>query len=165
MIETNLSYEDKILNALRITDALDEMETEEARHVFDDLRARGSLGELAICLLKAQKASDQADEAEDGQLRDRFHEDEMDAVDEIIEILLDGPVDIRWGLGIDFENPGEVSSFYLSLPKGRVRFRCNYQGVGPAYIGNDRIPEMNRRDCIENFGGFVLSIQPEPETR
>lgn len=132
-----------IVDVLKIYDGSDGDAT---RALYARLAELGPIGDIAINLFRAQKASARAKVYRGGGFKDKAYERKQWSIDNLAEILrLHGEASgIRYGWDEDLAQEFHRWVLYVDLPAGQVSFHAAARGDGPAYAGEwDRIRDAS----------------------
>lgn len=108
---------------------------EETKALYARLKAFGPMGNVAINLFRAHKASSRAKVYRGRSYRGAAYDKKQWSVDNLCTALAERgeALGIRWGWGIDEEQPFHRHVVYIDLPTGQVSFHAAVRGNGPDY--------------------------------
>lgn len=132
-----------IIDVLKIYDGSDGDAT---RALYARLSALGPIGDIAVDLFRAQKASARAKVYRGGGFKDKAYDKKQWSIDNLAEILRQhgATFAIRWGWSEDRAQEFHRWVLYVDLPAGQVSFHVAARGDGPAYAGEwDRIRDAS----------------------
>lgn len=140
------------------------------KRLYAELESIGPVGQVAMNLFRAQKASTRAKVYRGGNLRGRYSDQayakkqwSMDNLCAILSLHADG-LGIVWGWGQDLKQTYHNQVLYVELPNGQVSFHTSERGQGPDYGGTwDR--SGNSAGRILTFCQAVLNGRLDSLTR
>jgi len=100
--------------------------------LYDELKARGPEGLVAMELFRIQKASSRAKVYRGGGFRGRAYDKKQWAMDNLCRHLRQLGT-LRWGWKIDPAQAYHNWVLYVDLPNGQVSFHTAERGEGPDY--------------------------------
>lgn len=109
--------------------------------LYQRLEALGHVGDLAVNLFQAQKASERAKlyrgGDRGGSFRSQAYSRKQWAMDNLCAVLSDhaAAAGIAWGWGQDEMQERHKDVLYIELPTGQVSFHTEGRGEGPTYAG------------------------------
>ena len=115
---------------------------EVTRQYYADLNSRGPLGQIAVCLFRAQKTSTRAKRYRGRGYRGAAYDVKSWSMGEVCKLLAEHGefLGFRYGWKEDPSVPfGEDPSWvlYVDIPQfGQVSFHSPSRGTGPAYAGD-----------------------------
>jgi hypothetical protein len=128
-----------LANILAVFDGSDAVAT---IALYDDLKARGPEGLVAMELFRIQKASSRAKVYRGGGFRGRAYDKKQWAMNNLCGHLA-ALGTLRWGWKLDPEQAYHNQVLYVDLPNGQVSFHTGERGEGPDYPDN--------WDCVRNM--------------
>lgn len=135
------------LNDILMTYQLSNAEATKA--LYQDLTALGPLGEIAVNLFRAQKASSRAKVYRGSNGRGSYRRQSYDKKNWSLENLCEllgthaAGAGIRWGWKMDPAQDFHNWVLYVDLPTGQVSFHSGHRGAGPDYPGDwDKIKDI-----------------------
>lgn len=105
--------------------------------LYEHLRELGPIGEVAINLFRAQKASERAKVYRGGGYREAAYDKKDWSVDNLCNHLTDhaSALALIWGWSRDEATIGFEHVLYIDLPTGQVSFHAPRRHSGPDYPG------------------------------
>lgn len=127
-------YAAALAEVLRVYEGSDGDATKE---LYLRLEQLGSIGCIAMNLLRAQKNSARAKVYRGRGYRGMAYDRKQWAMDNLAQILVAhaDAIGIRWGWGVDPKQPAHNQVLYVDLPTGQVSFHTAPRGQGPDYPG------------------------------
>lgn len=128
---------------------------------YAEMNSRGTTGQLAVALFRAQKRSSAAKTYRGGRYRHAAYDVKNWSLGEICRLaMLDGSV--KWGWKKDPYTPAFEWVLYVDLPAGQVSFHSASRLDGPDYVGEwDGI----RGASADRIIAFCDSVCAESEVR
>lgn len=152
---------------LEVTRVYDGSDGEATKALYMRLESVGPAGCIAAHLMRAQKNSARAKVYRGGDGRSSYrslaYERKQWAMGQLAKTLTsyaDG-CGIRWGWGLDPEQPVHRDVLFVDLPTGQVSFHTGKREVGPDYPGkwDGRRGVSPQRVC--SYAAQVLASQAE----
>lgn len=147
----------------------DQQNGEVTKAFYAELAARGPLGEVAVCLFRAQKRSSRAKEYRPGKFRRAAYDVKEWSLAELCRRLQSSGAELGFAWGWK-EDPATLFGaraswvLYVDLPaeRGQVSFHSPSRGEGPAYAGEwDGVRGVSV-DRILAFCDELLGRGPDP---
>jgi hypothetical protein len=98
------------------------------------LCARGTIGAIAMNLMRAQKTSSRAKAYRGRQYRNASYDTKNYSLVQLCSALSADPCGLVWGWENDDATPGFPWVLYVDLPTGQVSFHSSDRGMGPIYL-------------------------------
>lgn len=128
---------------------------------YAGLSQRGTSGELAVALFRAQKRSTAAKSYRKGKFRHAAYDVKNWSMSEVTRLLSANAskLGIQWGWKRDAGTPGYEWVLYVDLPAGQVSFHSASRLNGPDYQG-----DWDRKKCsTERIIAYCDSIMATAE--
>lgn len=109
--------------------------------LYETLKARGPLSDIALNLFRAHKASARAKVYRGGDKRGSYRRQAYDkkgwSIENLCRLLAERAEasGIRWGWKLDPQQAFHCWVLYVDLPDGQVSFHAAERGTGPDYDG------------------------------
>lgn len=101
---------------------------------YEALIRRGTVGQVAFGLFRAQKRSSRAKGYRSGRFRSKSYDSKNEAL-RYLNAALQGESSLSWGWGLDNMQDMHCHVLYVDLPFGQVSFHSASNHGGPEYRG------------------------------
>lgn len=103
--------------------------------LYAELQRHGKMGDIAMNLFRATKASERAKVYRGGGYRGQAYQKKQWSMDNACLSLIDHGEGLSWGWGVDLRQPVHRHVLYVDLPTGQISFHSETRGRGPDYRG------------------------------
>lgn len=109
---------------------------EATKQLYQALEQLGPIGNIALNLFRACKASERAKAYRGGGYRGKSYEKKQWSMDNLATALREygAALGIKWGWAKDDAQEFHNWVLYVELPTGQVSFHTDHRGAGPDYL-------------------------------